>query len=196
MILILLLWIPLCACVASFARSKGLSAGAMFFVSFLFSPLLGFIVVACSERRADVVNQRNGLVKCPACAEYIKPDANVCRYCRTAVERAAPVATTKVVKPGADAIDPTGKRVLAVVAVVMLGLVLYASIRGPQTEPATAAAPAVVQQHDAVLSGADGGPCTHDKNGKVVCVSKKDWDAGRAHLACVLRNDGTDCDKN
>jgi hypothetical protein len=125
-ILLVLLWLPLCFCVAAYAANKGRSGVVGFVVAFLFSPLIGFIVVATWKTDADVIAERAGMVKCHACAEYIKPDATVCRYCRSEVQH--PAAVTEEVDQSAPAISPTGKVVLTIVAVVFLALMVYASI--------------------------------------------------------------------
>lgn len=73
----------ICAVIAS---NKGRSGAGWFFIGLLF-PLLGIILaVVIGENKKVVEAQalRTGQAfKCPACAELIKPEANVCKHCQT-----------------------------------------------------------------------------------------------------------------
>lgn len=63
------------------------------FGGFLLGVLLGPIgVLICYLRKPtltgqDRLSQAQGLVPCPHCAERIRPQANVCRYCNRDVQR-------------------------------------------------------------------------------------------------------------
>ncbi len=82
----LLFWIGFCIIPALIASNKGRSAAGWFFGSLLISPLLGAIIVAClSPIRPNV--ERDALAsgemkKCPQCAELVKYEAKICRFCR------------------------------------------------------------------------------------------------------------------
>ena len=70
---------------------KGGRPGGGFFVGGLLGALGVFILVLAKPRQSEVesVARSRGLVPCPHCAEPIKHEANVCRYCQRDVRAAA-----------------------------------------------------------------------------------------------------------
>lgn len=91
-----LFWLILCVVTAIIASSKNRSGVLWFFISLLFSPLIGIICVACMP--AIVTNDPkkqfkldNTLVnmalyrECPECAEEIKYAAKKCKHCGSKV---------------------------------------------------------------------------------------------------------------
>lgn len=73
----------ICAALASnLAEKKGYSSGAWGACGFFFS-IIGLIAAAGLPPRGDLYHRGPILVKtCPTCAEPIKIEAKVCRYCR------------------------------------------------------------------------------------------------------------------
>jgi hypothetical protein len=79
--ILLIPYVVLGLLVAWWAHSKGQNGIGTFFVSLVLSPLVGAIAVACTKRDVVKIAKRDGLRKCPQCAEYVKSEAAVCRFC-------------------------------------------------------------------------------------------------------------------
>ncbi len=83
------LWVLFAGAVGLLAKQRGRGPLAWTLIAVVISPLLGFAVLMMSKDLAlaealDTVTHDMDLthVKCPHCAEYVLPEANVCPYCR------------------------------------------------------------------------------------------------------------------
>jgi hypothetical protein len=94
LVLALAFWLWFSHLVAKAAQAKGRAYGAFWVMSFCISPVIAYIIVAsmapvapkletlASDRRFAKLGN-DTLVKCPQCAEFVKADAQICRFCRS-----------------------------------------------------------------------------------------------------------------
>jgi hypothetical protein len=68
-------WVFLSILVGAYGSSKKRSGVGWFFLSLIISPLITFIILLVSGSPQGI------LKKCPKCAEEVKTEAQVCRFC-------------------------------------------------------------------------------------------------------------------
>jgi len=72
---IFIIWIIFSVLVGVYASAKKRSGVGWFFVSLILSPLIGFLIIFSIGLPGGQVK------KCPKCAEQVKSEAKVCRFC-------------------------------------------------------------------------------------------------------------------
>lgn len=124
-----LLWVVFAVAVGVLADKRGRGGVKWFFIALVISPLIAGVFLLVSEdlsaAKVRATSQPSGAthVRCPACAEWVLPEASVCKHCGQALEpdetfhvRQANFKKTSERKESSDLMVG----VLAVVAVFML----------------------------------------------------------------------------
>lgn len=79
---IVICWLVLCAAVGFYAAGKGRSGVGIFFLSLFLSPLVGLVVALAMRPDEKKVAAAQGMKRCPECAEFVQPEAKICRFCQ------------------------------------------------------------------------------------------------------------------
>lgn len=126
-------WLVLSIVVAVAANARGRSAGGFFLLSLLVSPLIGLLaVVAMPAQESEWDRQRrlSATRPCPQCAELVKREAQICRYCGHALPPVA--AIEQPLPPASGAAVPI---VITAVVLLVLGGIVAAQRWNPDPYP-------------------------------------------------------------
>lgn len=121
-----LFWFFASLVVAVWASNRGRSGFAWWLLSMLLSPLLGALFLAvhpnlAAQRQVAAPDGDAGRVRCPACAEWVLPQAIKCKHCGGELVP-QPLAAPVPERP-AEGLEPDQQNVL-LVAGFLLAVVL------------------------------------------------------------------------
>jgi len=109
MVVVLMFWLGLSVALAMLAKNRGRRAWLWFILAMALTPLLAFAILmmlADLTEKEYVETMSQSLeashVRCPHCAEYVRPEAVVCKFCH---QRLAPQDPLLVEKQAQERIN-------------------------------------------------------------------------------------------
>lgn len=107
---VLCIFIYFCHLVADYAQKNGLTYSPIFLLGVITTPVISFIVTLIMASNAKKVQNEypscNHDRKCPFCAEYIKMEAVICRFCNRDLPAYIKPIETAIIEPEPVVIYP------------------------------------------------------------------------------------------
>lgn len=130
---VFIFWLLLSVAVGIYANNKGRNGFGWFLFALIASPLVAF-VFALAVKNLNEHPDKSGAqppgpathVKCPACAEWVLPEASVCKHCGNALTP-DPQFSKKVAESKRQA-DKEESKNLAIGVAFIFGLFMIAAV--------------------------------------------------------------------